>query len=64
LTLGEKNLSVLIEKARVLDRYYIPTRYANSFDVGAPADYFDKKTAKEAIHYAEDIIAFVEKELV
>lgn len=53
----------LLEKAKVLDRYYIPTRYPNGFDRGAPMDYFEEKTAKEAIKFAQNIIEFIAKEI-
>lgn len=53
----------LLEAARILDQYYIPTRYPNGFDTGAPMDYYTGKQAEEAIAYAEKILAFVEKEL-
>jgi len=43
-----------------LDRLYIPTRYANSFDSGAPADYFSEKDAGEAIGHAASIVDFCE----
>ncbi|MBI4335136.1 MAG: HEPN domain-containing protein [Candidatus Omnitrophica bacterium] len=48
----------LIDKAIVLDRYYIQTRYPNGFDVGAPKDYFTKKDAEEGVSHAEEIIRF------
>ncbi len=50
--------SDLEKKAAKLDRFYIPTRYANSFELGAPSDYFFKEDAEEAIEYAEEIIRF------
>lgn len=50
----------LVDMARVLDRYYIPTRYPDSFDSGAPTDYFDLNSAQEAVKYAENIIEYVE----
>lgn len=53
----------LLEKAKVLDRYYILTRYPNGFDRGAPMDYFEEKTAKEAIKFAENIIGFIAREI-
>lgn len=53
----------LLRMAKILDQYYIPTRYPNGFDVGAPMDYYDKTQAEEAINYAERIIRFVEKEI-
>jgi HEPN domain-containing protein len=43
-----------------LDRLYIPTRYANSFASGAPADYFSEKDAREAIGDAAAIVDFCE----
>lgn len=50
----------LPDTAMRLDRLYIPTRYANSFDSGAPADYFGEKDAKEAIDDATAIVDFCE----
>ncbi len=50
--------SALMEAAKVLDKFYIPTRYPNGFDVGAPTDYFTEREAKEAIEYASEIIGF------
>lgn len=53
----------LLEKAKVLDRYYILTRYPNGFDRGAPMDYFEEKTSKEAIKFAKNITEFNAKEI-
>ena len=53
----------LLGKAKVLDRYYIHTRYPNGFDRGAPMDYFEEKTAKEAIKFAKNIIEYIAKEI-
>ncbi len=39
---------------KILDRYYIPTRYPNGFEEGAPMDYYTKKDAQEAIEYAKN----------
>lgn len=50
---------LLLEKAVYLDKLYIPTRYPNGFESGAPADYYTEKEAKEAVRYAEDILSFV-----
>ena len=41
--------------ARILSRYYIETRYPNSFPEGAPSDYFDKDMAEESINASEKI---------
>lgn len=52
------------DQARLLDLYYIPTRYPNGFAAGKPADYFTEKQAREAIHAAGDILRFCESHLV
>ncbi|MEW6684620.1 MAG: HEPN domain-containing protein [Candidatus Edwardsbacteria bacterium] len=50
----------LIEKGARLDRFYIPTRYANSFETGTPKEYFFKNDAEEAIKNASEIIKYCE----
>ena len=53
----------VIELAKLLDMYYIPSRYPNGFPSGKPADYFIERQAKEAIDAAGDIIRFCEGHL-
>lgn len=53
----------LKDNAKLLDIYYIPTRYPNGFPSGKPADYFTEKQAKEAIDAAGNIIRFCESHL-
>jgi HEPN domain-containing protein len=48
----------LIEKAQLLDAFYIQTRYPNGFPEGKPADYFNASKAEGAIYAAEIIIEF------
>ena len=48
----------LVEKAKVLDRYYIQPRYPNGFERGAPKDYYTHHDAVEAIAYAREILGF------
>jgi HEPN domain-containing protein len=48
-----------LDAARILDRYYIQTRYPNGFPVGAPMDYYDRPTAEEAVSLAETVLDFV-----
>ncbi len=48
----------LLNFARVLDKFYIPTRYPNGFDVGAPTDYYTRDEALTAINQAEAILEF------
>ena len=44
--------------SKILDRHYIPSRYPNGFDSGAPEDYFTKDDALEAISIAENFMGF------
>lgn len=60
--IGVKITDDHIRYARILDRYYIPTRYPNAFERGAPHEYFMKADANEAVHLAEEIINIVKKE--
>lgn len=53
----------IMDKAKILDRYYIPTRYPNGFESGAPMDYYTKKDAQEAIEYAETLIEFAKQHI-
>ena len=48
----------LFHNARILDRYYIESRYPNGFPQGMPADYFDEKIAGEARNAARKIVGF------
>lgn len=50
----------LINRAKILDRHYISTRYPNFHPEGAPLDYYTKQDALEAIKIAADIIQFCE----
>ena len=42
--------------ARLLDRFYIPTRNADAFSEGAPREHYDKDDALEARECAELLI--------
>lgn len=48
----------LIEKAKVLDNFYIPARYPNSHPDGAPFEHYGSVQSEEAIRYASEIIEF------
>jgi len=48
----------LVNYARILDKYYIPTRYPNGFDSGAPTDFYTSEEAQNAIQQAEAILEF------
>ncbi len=48
---------------KILDRYYIESRYPNGFPEGSPMDYFDEIIASEAVDAAGHIIRFREDTL-
>jgi HEPN domain-containing protein len=48
----------LIKAAMRLDKLYIPTRYPNGFDVGAPREYYTNEDAEKAIEDARGIYDF------
>lgn len=53
----------LIEKARVLDTFYIPARYPNSHAAGAPFEHYGPLQSEEALRYAGEILAFVRAQM-
>ena len=55
--------SSLIDLAKGLDKHYIPTRYPNGFERGAPVDFYTEKEAREAIASAEAIIDYCRRQI-
>ncbi len=55
--------SDLIDKGRVLDNFYIPTRYPNGHPAGAPYEHYGVLQSEQAIAYAREIIEFVRGEM-
>jgi HEPN domain-containing protein len=53
----------LMDKARVLDNFYIPPRYPNSHPEGAPFEHYGPLQSEEAIRYAGEIIRFVRSKM-
>lgn len=53
----------LIDKGRVLDNFYIPTRYPNGHPAGAPYEHYGVLQSEQAIAYAREIIEFVRREM-
>jgi len=50
----------IIQAAKTLDKYYVPTRYPNAWVEGSPNEYYTRNDAEEAIRLAENIIGWVE----
>ncbi len=55
--------TVLVDKGRVLDTFYIPPRYPNSHPEGAPFEHYGVLQSDEAIRYAGEIIDFVRSQM-
>ena len=49
----------MVEKAKVLDNFYIPTRYPNGHPDGAPFEHYGPIQSEQAISYAGEILEFV-----
>ena len=60
---ANKAAQEIIERGAALDKFYIPTRYPNGFDMGTPEDYYNKKDLDEAIQHAEVIIRFCQSKI-
>jgi HEPN domain-containing protein len=46
-----------MDEARVLDQYYIPTRYMNAFAEGSARSHYTEGQARQAVAMAEGILA-------
>ncbi len=53
----------LIEQGRVLDNFYVATRYANGHPEGAPFEHYGPLQSEQAIRYAGEILAFVRSQM-
>jgi len=53
----------LIDAAKRLDKHYIPTRYPNGFDRGAPVDFYTLGEAAQAIADAGAILEFCRRQV-
>jgi HEPN domain-containing protein len=53
----------LIDKAKVLDNFYVATRYANGHPEGAPFEHYGPLQSDQAIRYASEIVEFVRARL-
>ncbi len=49
----------IVEKGRVLDNFYIPTRYPNGHPSGSPFEHYGPIQSQQAIQYAREILEFI-----
>lgn len=50
---------LLVEKAKVLDNFYVGTRYPDGHPEGPPFEHYGEIQSQDAIEYASEILAFV-----
>ncbi len=48
----------LLDKARALDNFYVPTRYPNGHAAGAPFEHYGALQSDQALAYASEILEF------
>jgi HEPN domain-containing protein len=53
----------LVDSAKELDKHYIPTRYPNGFERGAPVDFYTRREAEHAITNAEAILDWCRRQI-
>lgn len=53
----------VIERARVLDNYYVPARYPNGHVEGPAFEHYGSLHSSQALDHARTVIAFVREEL-
>jgi HEPN domain-containing protein len=53
----------LVEKAKVLDNVYVPSRYPNGHPEGAPFEHYGPLQSGETIRYAREILDFVRSQM-
>lgn len=51
----------LLEKAKLLDQYYLSSRYPDALPDGSPCEIFTKTQAMQAVSYASAIVSKVSK---
>lgn len=52
-----------IDRGKVLDNFYVATRYANGHPEGAPFEHYGTLQSDQAIRYAGEIVEFVRARL-
>ena len=53
----------LVEKAKVLDNFYVATRCVNGHAAGAPFEHYGSLQSDQAIRHADEIIEFVRSQM-
>jgi HEPN domain-containing protein len=53
----------LVDRARVLDNFYVPTRYPNGHVDGPPFEHYGALQSDQAVEYAGEIVGFVRRQM-
>jgi HEPN domain-containing protein len=53
----------LVDKGKILDNYYIGTRYPNGHPEGPPFEHYGEIHSRDAILYASEILEFVRAQM-
>ena len=53
----------LVDRGRVIDNFYVPTRYPNGHPEGPPFEHYGPIQSREALTHAREIIAFVSSQM-
>lgn len=53
----------LVERGRVLDNFYVPTRYPNGHPSGPPFEHYGPLQSEQALDHAREILRFVRSEV-
>lgn len=53
----------VIERAQVLDTFYVPTRYPNAHHAGATFELYGPLQSREAIDHAREIVGFIRSQM-
>ncbi|MCS6963236.1 HEPN domain-containing protein [Thermoflexus sp.] len=48
----------LLAAAKILDKFYVPTRYPNGLPEGAPTEFYTREEAEHALRCAEQVLRF------
>jgi HEPN domain-containing protein len=51
----------ILNAGRRLDQYYVTTRYPDALPSGAPFEFFTAEQAKEALGFAEGVLAYAKQ---
>lgn len=54
--------AALLDRAKVLDRHYIPTRYPDAHPAGSAFENYTKGDANQALESAEEVLTYCERE--